>query len=51
MEVSIDKEIIISAIAANYNISEIAVDLSIYSNRQILESLEYYLRYRNGRLL
>ena len=51
MEVSIDKEIIISAIAANYNISEIAVDLSKYSNRQILESLEYYLRYRDGRLL
>ena len=51
MEVSIDKEIIISAIAANYNISELAVDLSKYSNRQILESLEYYLRYRNGRLL
>ena len=51
MEVSIDKEIIISAIAANYNISKIAVDLSKYSNRQILESLEYYLRYRNGRLL
>ena len=51
MEVSIDKEIIISAIAANYNISEIAVDLSKYSNRQILESLEYYLKYRDGRLL
>ena len=51
MEVSIDKEIIISAIAANYNISEMAVDLSKYSNRQILESLEYYLKYRDGRLL
>ena len=51
MEVSIDKEIIISAIAANYNISEIAVNLSKYSNRQILESLEYYLRYRDGRLI
>lgn len=51
MDVSISKEIIISAIAANYNISELAVDLSRYSNRQILESLEYYLRYSNGRLL
>ena len=51
MEVSIDKKIIVSAIAANYNISEMAVDLSKYSNRQIVESLEYYLRYKDGRLL
>ena len=51
MQVTIRKEIIISAIAANYNISELAVNLSKYSNKQILESLEYYLRHGDGRLL
>lgn len=51
MEISISKEVVISAIASNYNISERAVDLNNYSNKQILESIEYYLKYKNGRLL
>lgn len=50
MKIEISEEIIIAAIASNYNISENCVDLKNYAQRQILESIEYYLRYGNGRL-
>lgn len=50
MKIEISDEVIIVAIASNYNISESSVDLRNYAQKQILESIEYYLRYRNGRL-
>lgn len=50
MKIEIDDDVITAAIASNYNISENSVDLKNYAQRQILESIEYYLRYGNGSL-
>lgn len=51
MKIDISKNIIISAIASNYNIPESWVDLNNYAQRQILESLEFYVKYQNGKLV
>lgn len=44
------EEVIIAAIASNYNISKDCVDLKNNAQQQILKSIEYYLRCGNGRL-
>lgn len=51
VNIYISKSIIIKAISLNYNISEEAVDLNNYAQKQILESLEYYVKYWGGRLI
>ncbi len=51
MKIEISDQIIIEAIASNYNIAECSVDLKNYAQKQILESIEYYLKYGNGKLL
>lgn len=51
MNIYISKSIIIEAISINYHIAKEAVNLNDYAQKQILESLEYYVKYRNGRLI
>ena len=55
MTISIDKEVVATACSENYNISKDEARVRLYegyfSQKEILESLTYFIRYKGGSLV